>query len=147
MCVHKNTCIPDMQVSSPATIHFSFCMSCLAITTIIYFKTLSISLPKLTGLMSATKRTKFSIEQAVNLTLHFNSWDWRTDCRRSQKVISGQEDTSSSQETSVYTWETSLPSDNAKRLLKTRSPMWPTKPPVSRSLCIPHYGVFLVSPL
>jgi hypothetical protein len=40
------------------------------------------------------------------------------DCRRSQKVISGQGDTSPSQETSVYNRETSLPSGNTQKVYR-----------------------------
>jgi hypothetical protein len=44
--------------------------------------------------------------------------DYRMECRRSQKVISDQGQTSPSQETSACTSETSLPPSNAKRAIK-----------------------------
>jgi hypothetical protein len=86
----------------------------------------------------------------VGFTLHsklwcysWELWPWRTDFRRSQKVTSGQGDTSPSQEMPVYTWETSLPSGNTQKGYKTQSPTRPTGPPVSGSPSMIHHAVFL----
>jgi hypothetical protein len=54
--------------------------------------------------------------------------DWRMDCKRSQKVINGQGDTSPSQKTSVCIWETSLPSGNTQNGYIIQSPPQPTRP-------------------
>jgi hypothetical protein len=63
--------------------------------------------------------------------------DWRTDCRRSQKVISSQGDTSPPWKTPVCIWKASPPSGNAKIGYKTHSPPWPKWSPVSR---VPLYS-------
>jgi hypothetical protein len=69
----------------------------------------------------------------------------RMDCRRSQKVISDQGDTSPSQETSVCTQETSLPPGNAKKAIKPNPQ--PDLQEVSRSPYILQYAGFLFSSL
>jgi hypothetical protein len=79
---------------------------------------------------------------AVRVTIERG--DWKMDCRGSQKVISGQEDTSPSQETSVCTWEKCLPSGNVKKATKP-NPQPDPQPRISRSLCIPCHAVFLFS--